>query len=144
MLHLNRLMYRKRLMQRRPMHRGAAAVEFAVIAPVFVAILLGTIEACSMVFLRQSVEMAAYEAARVSVVNQTTSGQVETAAKTILDSRKIKDYSIKISPVDFQKAAYGTFITIEVRAPCSKNGLIPSMFYGSRDVVGIVEMMKEY
>lgn len=129
---------------RRCARHGAATVEFAVIAPLFIAILLGTIEACSMVFLRQTVEMSAYEAARVAVVKQTTSAQVQTAAKSLLDSRNVKDYTITISPANFQSAAYGTFIQVEVRAPCAKNGLIPSIFYGARDVVGTVEMMKEY
>ena len=44
--------------------RGIAAVEFAVIAPVFFLILLGTIETCTMIFLQQSLKIAAYEAAR--------------------------------------------------------------------------------
>ena len=124
--------------------RGAAIVEFAVVAPLFVAILLGTIEACSMVFLRQSVEMAAYEAARVAIVNQTKSDQVQQAAKNVLDSRKVKDYAIKITPSDFQGAPYGSFIQIEVTAPCSSNSLLPVMYYGGSNVVGQVEMMKEY
>jgi len=40
--------------------RGAAVVEFAILLPVFVLILFGSIEACSMIFLQQSLEMAAY------------------------------------------------------------------------------------
>lgn len=134
----------RRLPRKLRKRRGAALVEFAVIAPLFVAILLGTIEACSMVFLRQSVEMAAYEAARVAIVNQTKSDQVQQAAKNVLDSRKVRDYAIKITPSDFQGAPYGSFIQIEVTAPCSSNSLIPIMFYGGQRVVGQVEMMKEY
>jgi Flp pilus assembly protein TadG len=124
--------------------RGAALVEFAVVSPLFVAILLGTIEACSMVFLRQSVEMAAYEASRVAIVTQTKTDQVQQAAKNVLDSRKVKDYTIKITPTDFQGAPYGSFIQVEVTAPCSSNSLIPVMFYSGQNVVGQVEMMKEY
>jgi hypothetical protein len=124
--------------------KGAAVVEFAIVLPVFVAILLGTIEACSMVFLRQSVEMAAYEAARVAIVNQTKADQVQQAAKVVLDSRKVRDYTVKITPTNFQAAPYGSFIQIEVSAPCSSNSLIPVMYYGGRNVIGQVEMMKEY
>jgi Flp pilus assembly protein TadG len=134
---------KKRFVDRRK-RRGIAAVEFAVVSPLFVAILLGTIEACSMVFLRQSVELAAYEAARVAIVTQTKTDQVQQAAKNVLDSRKVKDYAIKITPTDFQGAPYGSFIQVEVTAPCSSNSLIPVMFYSGQNVVGQVEMMKEY
>ncbi len=128
----------------RPQRAGAAAVEFAVVAPMFVAILLGTIEACSMIFLRQTTEMAAFEAARVSIVTQSTTAQVETAAKAVLDTRKVKDYTVSITPKDFQNAPYGTFVRVEVRVPCEKNSLIPSLFYKSKEIVGSVDMMKEY
>jgi len=135
----------KRAVRRRVRSRRAAAVvEFAVIFPVFVAILIGTIEACGMVFLRQSVEMAAYEAARVAIVNQTKADQVQQAAKVVLDSRKVKDYTIKITPTNFQAAPYGSFIQIEVSAPCSSNSLIPILYYGGRNMIGRVEMMKEF
>lgn len=124
--------------------RGIAAVEFAVVSPMFVLILLGTIEACSMVFLRQSVELSSYEATRVAIVKNTTEAQVKQAAKNVLDARKVKDYSITITPANFQEAAYGTFIQVEVKVPCSSNSLIPAMFYSGKDMVGLVEMMKEY
>lgn len=124
--------------------RGAAIVEFAVVSPVFIAILLGTIEACSMIFLKQSVTMGAYEGTRVSVVPGTTTAQVETAVKGFLDARKVKSYTIQITPSNFQAAAYGSFIQVKVTAPCGPNGLIPSIFYGGKSVTGTVEMMKEY
>ncbi|MFO0011507.1 MAG: TadE/TadG family type IV pilus assembly protein [Planctomycetota bacterium] len=132
---------RRKLRDRR---RGAAVVEFAVISPLFVAILLGTIEACSMIFLRQTVELAAFEAARVAIVRDTTAAQVQQAAKNVLDTRKVKGYDIKVTPTDFQAAAYGTFIQVEVSAPCSTNGTVPIMFYSGKNIVGQVEMMKEY
>jgi len=124
--------------------KGIATVEFAVIAPVFVAILLGSIETCSVLFLRQTVEMAAYEAARASIVPNATKTQVENAAKTLLHVRSVKDYSITVTPAAFATAAYGTLIRVEVRAPCKSNAVMASGCYLSSNVVGQVEMMKEY
>ena len=40
--------------------RGAALIEFAVTLPLLVLILFATIEACSMVYLQQSLKIAAY------------------------------------------------------------------------------------
>lgn len=97
-----------------------------------------------MIFLRQSVELAAFEAARVAIVRDTTSDQVTQAAKNILENRKVKDYVIKVTPSDFQGAPYGSFIQLEVSAPCNTNGVISSIFYSGQSMVGQVEMMKEY
>jgi Flp pilus assembly protein TadG len=139
------MLSRRRLCRQKPRSRsGAAAVEFAVVSPVFVAILLGTIEACSMIFLRQTTELAAFEAARVAIVKDTKSDQVQQAAKNILDTRKVKKYNVTITPTDFQAAAYGSYIKVEVSAPCGDNSLIPVMFYSGQTIIGQVEMMKEY
>ena len=70
--------------------RGAAAVEFAVLLPVFVLLVLGTIEATSMIFLQQTLEIAAYEGARVGLVPDSTDGNVEGAARQILDARNVQ------------------------------------------------------
>lgn len=124
--------------------RGAAVVEFAIVLPVFVLILFGSIEACSMIFLQQSLEMAAYEGARVAIVPTTTSSDVEGAANQILTPRHIQNSSISVTPSDFQSAPYGTFVRVSVSVPCSNNSVILSSLYSSRTLTGNVEMMKEY
>ncbi len=124
--------------------RGAAVVEFAIVLPVFVLILFGTIEACSMIFLQQSLKMAAYEGARVAIVPTTRSSDVESAANQILTPRHIQNASISVTPNDFQSAPYGTFVRVSVSVPCLSNSVIPSSLYSPRTLTGNVEMMKEY
>ena len=51
--------HRKRHYRRR--RHGAAATEFAVCLPVLMLLLLGMLEACTMIFLKQSLAVAAYE-----------------------------------------------------------------------------------
>jgi Flp pilus assembly protein TadG len=124
--------------------RGIATVECAVILPVFVLILLGTMEACSMIFLRQSVELAAYEASRTAVLPQTTLLNVQSTASSLLTSRKIKNCSVTVTPTTFQSAAYGSFIRVTVKAPVSDNSLFGSIFYKNMTIDGSVEFMKEF
>jgi Flp pilus assembly protein TadG len=50
---------------------GAAVVELAAVLPVFVLLLMGTIETCNMIFLQQSLKIAAYEGARITIVPAT-------------------------------------------------------------------------
>ena len=59
---------------------GAAVVELAVVLPVFVVILLGTIETCKMIFIQQSLEIAAYEAVRVAIVPETDFEDIDIRA----------------------------------------------------------------
>ena len=54
---------------RRPQEsRGVAAAELAVCLPVIVLIVIATIEACSALFLKQSLTAAAYEGVRTAIV----------------------------------------------------------------------------
>jgi Flp pilus assembly protein TadG len=137
---------RNRTLKTRPcQHRlGAAVVELAIVLPVFVAILLGTIETCKMIFLQQSLEIAAYEAARVAIVPATDSSDVNAAANALLIARRVNGAVIAIIPSDFQSAPYGSFIRVNVSASCNSNASSPLSFYGSKTLTGTVEMMKEF
>ncbi len=126
-------------------HRsGAAVVELAVVLPVFVLILMGTIETCKMTFLQQSLEIAAYEAARVAIVSATDQADIDAAANALLIARRVNGAVISVIPSDFQNAPYGSFIRVNVSAACNSNASSPLRFYGNRTLTGTVEMMKEF
>ena len=123
---------------------GAAITELAIILPVFVLILIGTIEVTSMIFLRQSLEIAAYEATRVALVPGSDEGNVQAAADGILSGRRVVDSVISVTPSDFETQPYGTPITVEITADCEKNSLFASWFYQGRELTSRVTMMKEF
>ncbi len=123
---------------------GAAAVELAVMLPVFLTILFGTIETCTMIFLQQSLEIAAYEGARVAIVPDTEASDISDSANALLLARKVKSATITVSPTDFQNAPYGSFIRVSVSAPCNSNAAFPLAFYGAKTMTATVEMMKEF
>lgn len=59
--------------------RGVAVIEFAIIAPVLFAVLLGIVEMGRMFYVRNSLEYATEQAARYYMLNPTTdSGSVTT------------------------------------------------------------------
>ena len=124
--------------------RGAAVTEFAVILPVFVLIVLATIEATSMVFLQQTLEIAAYESARVALVPGSDAGNVGAAANSILGNRKVVDATVSVTPSNFESHPYGTAITVNVTADCEKNAALASWFYRGRQLSSSVTMMKEH
>ncbi|MFK7738553.1 MAG: TadE/TadG family type IV pilus assembly protein [Pirellulaceae bacterium] len=129
---------------RSPVRRkGAAVVEFAIVLPVFVLIVLGTIESVSMIFVQQGVKIAAYEATRVALVNGTTSGEVQATADQILNDRGITNASLTVTPSDFQGSSYGTPITVSVDVSCDANSIVAPFFFSGRTMSASVCMMKE-
>lgn len=123
---------------------GAAMVEFALTLPLLLTIVLGTMETCSMLHLKQTLHIAAYEAARVSLVPKTTSAQVSYAAQAILSDRKVLGASISISPVSFSTAPISSYITVTVTASSNSNFGVPLLFYKDKTITGTCSMMKEY
>ena len=124
--------------------KGAAVVELSVVLPVFILILMGTVETCKMIFLQQSLEIAAYEAARVTIVPSTNITNVNDAANVLLTARRVNGASITVTPANFQDAPYGSFIRVDVSAPCNSNTSFLLRFYSSKTLTGTVEMMKEF
>ena len=53
----------------RDARKGAAVVEFAVCLPVVVLIVLGSIEAASLLFLKQTLVQASYEGVKVAILD---------------------------------------------------------------------------
>ncbi len=123
--------------------RGSVVVEFAVMMPVFVLIVLGTIEACTMIFLEQTLKIAAHEGARAAVVPNSDSTKVQARLTSFLDQRGVKGYTTMITPSNFPKSAYGQMIQVQVTAPCNQNCAFPPWFYNGKSLTGTVTMMKE-
>ena len=127
----------------RERRKGTAAVEFAVVAPVLLLLVVGTIEATSMIYLTQSVKIAAYEGARVALVPQSNSNNVIGACNQILEARDVQGAVVTVTPSNIAAQPYGTYIQVKVTVPYDDNSPLASWFYSGRMLTGQVEMMKE-
>jgi Flp pilus assembly protein TadG len=141
---MNTLQTTNRYQIRANQRRGAAIIELSIVLPVILLIVLGTIETCSMIFLKQSLKIAAYEGARVAIVPQSTVSEIEATVEEMLVSRRVKGASIQVTPNDYANSPYGTFVNVTVTAPCELNSLVSLGFYGGQSFSGSVEMMKEF
>ncbi|MCP4175335.1 MAG: pilus assembly protein [Fuerstiella sp.] len=124
--------------------RGTAATEFAVCLPILLMLIIGTIEACSLIYLKQSLSVAAYEGVRVSVSPTGDKASVTTAANRILSARNVNSPSITVSPADFADQPAETWISVRVSAPANANSIISGLFYDTVVVDGQATMMKEF
>jgi Flp pilus assembly protein TadG len=123
---------------------GIAAAEFAVCLPVLLVIVFGSIEACTMIFFKQSLTVAAYEGVRVAVKHNATNTDVGAAGNQILSDRKVKDGTIVTIPADISTAPVGSYITVRVTAPCNSNSALRGWFFNNYSLHGDATMMKEF
>jgi Flp pilus assembly protein TadG len=82
---------------RRDGSRGQALVEFALVVPIFVLLLVGLFDIGRAVWNYNTVANAAREAARVAVVNQDQT-VIREAAKTAGVSLSLEDADITLNP----------------------------------------------
>jgi len=129
--------------RRRKKRAGAAVVELAVCLPLLVLISLATVEACAMIYLKQSLKIAAYEGARVGMVPGADPTNVLAQSDLILVNRDIADYGVTLSPTDPSSLQPGDFFRVSVSAPCTPNSLIGGWFYDGRQFTESVEVMAE-
>lgn len=123
---------------------GAAVVELAVCLPMMMIIFMGTIEATDLVFLRQKLVTAAYEAARTASAPGQTSSKAVSAGEAILTSRKIQGGAVTISPAVTQDTPTGTEIAVTVTAPFAPNATTtPFVLSGSNGVTVTVRMIRQ-
>jgi hypothetical protein len=121
-----------------------AATELAVCLPVVVLLVLATIEACSAIFLKQSLTIAAYEGARTALVPGADATLVKAKCSQILADRQIEGAAVSIAPADPSSLNPGDFVDITVTAPCDANSLIPTSFYRGRNMTARASMMIEH
>ncbi|MCS7469043.1 pilus assembly protein [Stieleria sp. ICT_E10.1] len=131
---------------RRFRRRGAATVEFAVCLPALIALTIGTIDLCSMLFLKESIKLAAYEGARRGVARGRTNADVIARVQQFLDERNIQydGNPCTFSSPDFADADTLENVTTTVTVPCDGNLLIPSVMFSGTSLSADVTLRKEY
>jgi TadE-like protein len=130
---------RRHLMAR----KAAAAAEMAICLPLMVMLVLGSIETCSMIYLRHSLTIASYEGARVAIDFDGTSAAAVARCQEILDAREVVDADINIEPDEVANVDRGQQVAITVSAPCDSNNIIPAWFYGGKTLSHTMTMVKE-
>lgn len=138
-------------MRRPPSHhvprgsrRAVAASELAVCLPILVLLVLAMIESCTMIFLKQSLTVSAYEGIRKAIEPAATAAQVQTACNAVLTDRRVKNATVTITPTNFTSLARGQYITVTVSAPAGKNSVVPGSFFKGQTLSGSATMMKEF
>lgn len=121
---------------------GAAVVEFAVCLPLIMLIVLGTIEAGSLLFLKQTLVQAAYEGAKVAIASGDEA-QVNQAVGAVVNSRNLNNVQVQFTPSDIANVPAGETITITISAPGDSNSIIPFGPFENQIVQTSASMVRE-
>jgi Flp pilus assembly protein TadG len=111
--------------------RGAAAVEFAVVAPVFFAFTLGMIEVGRGVMVQQILTTASREGARQAVLDGATQGSVTTSVTTMLNTAAVTaaGTTVAFSPSLPLASGYNGPVTVTVSVPFNQVSWSPSPIF---------------
>ena len=109
--------------------RGAAVVEFALVVPVFVALLFGMIEFGRMVMVQQVLTNASREGARQAVLDGTTPADITSTVNSYLLSAGISGATITMNPNPPSGAANGVPVTITVSIPFTQVSWLSTPMY---------------
>ena len=96
-------------------------MELAVCLPLIMILVMGTIESTDLIFLRQRLVTAAFEAARTATAPGRTSEEGVAAGTANLQVRGIQGGSVTISPQVNSSTPTGTEVAVAVTAPFSPN-----------------------
>jgi Flp pilus assembly protein TadG len=130
--------------RKRPTRRGAAVVEFALVAPIFFALILGIIEFGRMLMVQEILVNAAREGARAAILPGETDTQVTTTVSNYLSVSGISGYTETLSPTLSSNPASGTALTLTVSVPCTTvSWLGGSTWFNGKTLTSSVAMIKE-
>jgi Flp pilus assembly protein TadG len=129
----------------RKRHRGAAVVEFAIVAPVFFVMVFGMIEFGRMIMVQQVLTNASREGARIAVLDGTTVSDINTKVQSYLTAAGLPAVNPVLSPSDPSTAGYGAPVSVTVQVSFSQVSWLPTPMFlsGSTQLSATTVMRRE-
>lgn len=121
--------------------RGALMVEFSLVFPVFMLVMLFFFEAWRVVQCQQTVDQAAFEAARVAIVPGKTGADARARANVILASTNSTQANVIISPDPITENTER--VTVRVTLPLSDVGLFFRYFSPNYTIESVMTLDHE-
>jgi len=116
-------------MSTRPMlrrRRGAAVVEFAVVAPLIFLLLFGMIEFGRMLMVQQIMTNASREGARRAIIESSTVPEVTAVITDYLQTNSVSGAALTIEPTDLTTVGAGDPVTVMVSVQYDQVSWLPT------------------
>lgn len=92
-------------------------VEFAIVAPVFFLVVLGTVEFGRMIMVQQILTNASREGARRAVIEGSTQSEVQSQVSNYLANTSVNGATVTVAPADLTNLGLGDPVTVSVSVP---------------------------
>lgn len=149
-------MLTRAFLRKGPSRPGAAAVEMALVMPIFVSVVLGIIEFGRAMMVAQIVTNSTREGARMAIVDGSTNAAVVTRVQSFVSDSagcKSSDVSVTISitaaagntnPGNQLSAAHSQdLVTVTATVPFSKVSYLTGKFLQNKSLNGKTSMWHE-
>jgi Flp pilus assembly protein TadG len=127
--------------RRSQIRAGAAAVEFAIVAPMFFVLIIASLEFGRLNVIRHTADQAAYEAARHAMVPGATAAEAIRNAERMLQLVGTRGAQITINPTVLGPDDNDITVTIDV--PLNQNGWITPRFTSSTTIHAVSRLKAE-
>jgi Flp pilus assembly protein TadG len=128
---------------KRPLRLGAAATEFAIVAPVFLLMIIGIIEVGRALMVQQVLINASRVGARQAVTFGATTSEVESAVTDYASSVAVPGVEVEVAP-DPATATAGDAIEVTTTVAFSSVSWLPApWFLGDTTLTASSQMRKE-
>ncbi len=122
---------------------GSATVELAVCLPVLVIIVMGSLSATSMIFMRSAAVQSAYETIKEAVRQDGDVAGALAQGRAVLEFRNLTADSITFEPANVAAQDRGTPVTVTVVTSATTNGLFSFGPFANQVVEVQATMLKE-
>ncbi|MCA9061465.1 MAG: pilus assembly protein [Planctomycetaceae bacterium] len=112
-----------------PLRSGLATLEAAVTLPLLLLLVFASIDMANVVYLKQSLNISAYEGATTASKPGGTATLARTRAQEVLTARNITGATIQITPTVVPTTSAGGMIIVTVRAPVNRVLVSPFHFF---------------
>jgi len=127
----------------RSVRRGAAAVEFALISPLFLLLVLGSIDVSRLLMAKTVLANASREACRVAILPTAKPDEIQEIAERIAEAGMVTGVDVSISH-EAANFGNGKFVTVTVSvsfAQLTWTGILLTM--GDRELKTATTMRQE-
>jgi Flp pilus assembly protein TadG len=125
------------------LRRGVAAVEAAVTLPMLVVLVVGALESANAIFLKQSMVIATYEAAKVASSPNGTTAFAEQRCGEVMTSRGVSTFNLTVTPNNLSAStARGTRVTVTLSVQSNSSILGPLWIFSGKTLQTKVDMVR--
>jgi Flp pilus assembly protein TadG len=121
--------------------KGAALVEFAIVAPLLFLLFFASMEFCRVAMIRHTADNAVYEGCRAGIIPGATTAEVHSETEQILNSLGLNNVSIAVTPPAIDRDT--DEVTVRVTVPLDDNSFVPNQFVAGRSVIRELTLRRE-